>query len=850
MTDILHIAGMVGRDALNAPRMVGRRAPSPPRTVLGVLRAKFLSLGRDEDGAALVITLAIFFLMYLGCMGVYAVSMAVKERIQLQNAADAAAYSAAVVQADTLSRIATINRAMSWTYVQMTREQMDYVVLRWLKHTVKHYNDDMNGADRYNKEGIITGPCGGHGSCGGGWFIGANPKGEHYKVRLNGLFVTSIMANLGFDLGPLSSVSGLVGIGSTPYIWEIESQLGLYEASSAYKAISGGGIALLKDGASVLADTLKEIEESDMEEPYSNLETAASMKAMIQGLNPVHGKYEGSGDPSEQLLQMRIAIDRAMIALMNVAERRLAVKMPSRIAYAVDDVIKANVPEYMAADCLYCLSQNTNPQDGEITGIGDGYFGNLYNNDTCERRFVAWSDYGGNLIETFMGKQNGVERFLTSRIAAGLDQWFVRGNGNTRTDDARGLQRCYKHWAEGPFSNIHMSHNPLPATCWNTDSDYLHNSPASVALYSEWAWWSECWWCPKILWRRRHYMVPHNPLKGKYKGEVSPWKLKCDHNKKPGLFGVSDIKDAVSAVGDLTHAVDDMEAIVKGILGGRTDSEGNTIPIDESAYTSPGDDAALEAAIQQAESQIMGGLNYDALTSGGDGDLAATVATDAGISKFEDGCLILYPGLSGQSRFVGFGRMYADAPQIYNSCYVGERAKPLILRTAYFGKAGTISVGIRRKNENVFLRILRKIEGIFTAFDPDWNGAGEPTHTYVFASAKAGYKDKGEDVDSRQYKIDWQPNNQDWNLCQSDWEAVFVPVRKAYSYAISGLWFDGDDDMLEEWVVDRADEWRPVAGNGGEDYMSRNVYAPRGVLRGNGHDGTLKWRELSHVMYH
>ena len=194
--------------------------------------------------------------------------------------------------------------------------------------------------------------------------------------------------------------------------------------------------------------------------------------------------------------------------------------------------------------------------------------------------------------------------------------------------------------------------------------------------------------------------------------------------------------------------------------------------------------------------------------------------------------------------------MYADAPQIYNSCYVGERAKPLILRTAYFGKAGTISVGIRRKNENVFLRILRKIEGIFTAFDPDWNGAGEPTHTYVFASAKAGYKDKGEDVDSRQYKIDWQPNNQDWNLCQSDWEAVFVPVRKAYSYAISGLWFDGDDDMLEEWVVDRADEWRPVAGNGGEDYMSRNVYAPRGVLRGNGHDGTLKWRELSHVMYH
>ena len=83
-----------------------------------ILRDKMLHLGSDEDGAALVVTLAMFFLMYLGCMGVYAMSMAVKDRIHLQNACDAAAYSAAVVQADTLSRIATINRAMSWTYVR------------------------------------------------------------------------------------------------------------------------------------------------------------------------------------------------------------------------------------------------------------------------------------------------------------------------------------------------------------------------------------------------------------------------------------------------------------------------------------------------------------------------------------------------------------------------------------------------------------------------------------------------------------------------------------------------------------------------------------------------------------
>ena len=61
--------------------------------MLRVLRDKFLRLGRDEDGVALVTTLAVFMFMYLICMGVYAIGTAVKTRIHLQNACDAAAYS-------------------------------------------------------------------------------------------------------------------------------------------------------------------------------------------------------------------------------------------------------------------------------------------------------------------------------------------------------------------------------------------------------------------------------------------------------------------------------------------------------------------------------------------------------------------------------------------------------------------------------------------------------------------------------------------------------------------------------------------------------------------------------------
>ena len=114
--------------------------------MLEFIRKRLIDVGRNEDGAALVITMAVFMFMYLMIIGVYAVGTNVKNKILIQNACDSAAYSAAVVQADTLSRIATLNRAMSWTYVQMTRRQMDYIADRWLQHSVGHYNHDKTSA--------------------------------------------------------------------------------------------------------------------------------------------------------------------------------------------------------------------------------------------------------------------------------------------------------------------------------------------------------------------------------------------------------------------------------------------------------------------------------------------------------------------------------------------------------------------------------------------------------------------------------------------------------------------------------------------------------------------------------
>ena len=98
--------------------------------------ARILYLKQDNEGFVLMMTLSIFLFLFVLCSAIYAVGETIHQKIRLQNACDAAAYSAAVVQADGLSRMATINKALSWTYVQMTNHQMDYITYRDRKSVV------------------------------------------------------------------------------------------------------------------------------------------------------------------------------------------------------------------------------------------------------------------------------------------------------------------------------------------------------------------------------------------------------------------------------------------------------------------------------------------------------------------------------------------------------------------------------------------------------------------------------------------------------------------------------------------------------------------------------------------
>ena len=99
--------------------------------MLQVLKNKFKALALHDEGFAIAMTILVWPLMLLTVSGIFVTGETIRQKMILQNAADAAAHAGAMVQADTLSRIAVINRMMAWTYVQANKMEMDYTVANW-----------------------------------------------------------------------------------------------------------------------------------------------------------------------------------------------------------------------------------------------------------------------------------------------------------------------------------------------------------------------------------------------------------------------------------------------------------------------------------------------------------------------------------------------------------------------------------------------------------------------------------------------------------------------------------------------------------------------------------------------
>ena len=112
-------------------------------TVLDIANGRLRDIRRDDSGAALVITLGVFMFLVMVTGGVYAIGENVRQKIELQNAVDAAAYSASVVQADYLSRMATVNKAMAWTYVDLQKRSLDLAMDTFCATVFGNFSKDL-----------------------------------------------------------------------------------------------------------------------------------------------------------------------------------------------------------------------------------------------------------------------------------------------------------------------------------------------------------------------------------------------------------------------------------------------------------------------------------------------------------------------------------------------------------------------------------------------------------------------------------------------------------------------------------------------------------------------------------
>ena len=98
----------------------------------------------EDSGIAMPISLLVFLFLTFVCMSVFALGEVIRTRTELQYKVDNAAYAAALVQADSLSRIAVLNRALAWTYAQTNKRQMDYIVSRWLTESYDAFIEDAD----------------------------------------------------------------------------------------------------------------------------------------------------------------------------------------------------------------------------------------------------------------------------------------------------------------------------------------------------------------------------------------------------------------------------------------------------------------------------------------------------------------------------------------------------------------------------------------------------------------------------------------------------------------------------------------------------------------------------------
>lgn len=792
-------------------------------SLLAVLMKEIRRLRREESGVALMLTLSVFLLLYVLCAGVYSIGETVRQKIELQNACDSAAYSAAVVEADGLSRMAMINRAMSWTYVQLTNMQIDYITYRWLELVFDRFKYDRTMCKRENNAsfGGATGLF--------SWMAGLWVGNRYY-------YENRCAANGNLQKEFVGWFCGVAG----------------YNKSCVRMNNHQEPIMVFKDDdadASIEA-VLENLEKSNIERYPEFID---QLKNTIVAYN--YNLFNAARE-----MQNSIA-ETAMITLMENLPRNG----------------KGQIELDVAKDFLGHVASPLLAYDPYENG-DNGCFSALNNTELDERIFLSMADNEvyDNLAQYFGPSGDD------SRLAGGLDQWFVRSAETESAADqrevpktvsalrAKGICRVYKNANRRDvrrFPAYRDHHHDFEdadsyPSCMNTHDNCPEQCAMiadSTAPYAEYEWSSGNYRC-----NCTHIdHVTYTPCGPEYGHDYHFHKCRatfldhCDSPRSGGHqcplgHGTSHARSeyfSCVAKKDKRLTIPFFDSIEwtpswLDFIGG--------VPLD----CSPGNIGFGSAGFGI---DVFGGMLSNLMPGGGN---VGNFLAEGGWKLTEK-----IVGYSNKYRPNGFARIYGDDREIYNTATIknkdgtttvvkthcGEVAKPWVLNSSFYGKNGAIIVGFARKQRNPWTFLLNAIDkvigddrsdedGIYSAFNPVTNGwmvafsaarAAHRFHPSNMALAKAkdvGYPfrefaaineyetrydavcdddDGGSDKwgdeygrftvkcaneDYRKFRIgcvcnDGSPAGKEntarfarcWNLCETDWDATLLPLRFAWA---------------------------------------------------------------------
>lgn len=797
-------------------------------------------LAREESGVALMLTLAVFLLLFVLCCGVYATGEIIRQRIELQNACDAAAYSASVVQADALSRMAVVNRAMSWTYIQMSREQMDYIAFSWLDLTSVRFWYDWN---QKAKEGGLFNL---RHYCFDEWNFGLaglnDRKGLHRNAHYCG--VTTPTARRDFHV----SLNGRTGLDEAVPVKTIDKRL---------DAISGHNRAGWRQ---------------DM------LEAIGELKDTIGDMNDTLWTINRA---------MRVSIPATVEFVLkeNLPKDRLGA-VASNFYWMTAGGTGGAPVAYGGTDSYFNALYNTEEDEIQFLQMADG----LPSRQPLapfwmDSRPVVLSDYfGDGLNPTEFG--SGGLRYM----AGGLDQWFVRGSekeatkgdlvvrktmfGNPPGEDMRdgpmpGIQRVYKHTNRDEAKTLGKYHRPnhvFQGGIGNANlgrltkalRDFgdpgallrrLFNEGADQKVYPKaYKWYRKHFPWKRKKWSRRHARSAANTAKGllnMVSGVLSP----LNSLLSQGVGGaIQKLLGGSPMLGDILKAVQngDIPPSDEHSLARFPDQcrnvEESTGLVSQYEWASAywicpwvfivippiGYVDFEHVAIPVSEIVGCDEHGYGTMLSWLPEQFKVLLQDFGATREDYESCFInLDPTKDKNNNTLlrGYARIYGDDKKIFNvTGYVGAVAQPWVLDESFFSGDGTILVGVARKQENPFLRMLAKgkEEALSSIYEPFSPQAGADRYLVALSAARAvwaprpdhpgtgmetmnngrapgQYEPRFDSVTDHKFKIAdneyasirmgcvcGEKDTQGrllrmWNLSQTDWDGALLPLRHAFA---------------------------------------------------------------------